>query len=503
MSPRYKYLVGLIALTVILSTDAAFSYDSRMELFEGGNVAGLISLRSSLLSGAGIEGASSGFTAPLKLEPFIIFGNPAALGLIEGRAFALSSSPALGLNVTNFYDPSPTVQNSIDNSTQNFEMAARKIYPEVTGEILRNGAIVTGFAASFSLDEMDEEWFGGKLPRLVDRIAFGYQQPLEMGFKLIYAGLRTRIRSIEANPEDAILMFASINMDMDISISSHAWTFGGAKQIGDWWVGASLLRTDAIFQMNANQRTDGIMSKAGSESAFNDPRDPWANDFFSVANGEFDGAAWALRLGALYPYAEKWLFGADLRLQSPISMEGEFDIQLHRFTALKLNAQEDEEQFNVSNIDPTELTRTTPKMFTPSKKMTANIPSQLSIAASMRSLFKPSITLTKYFGELSYRYKMLEDGAPFVYKRGLKPNWAARGSLDIMLFNAGFGITSATDVNTGYKDASGQLIKTGNEIKLPYLALTFDASIADNMALGVLLVGLPEDFLRFTLQYKF
>ncbi len=497
-----KVFVPLIIL--ILVNSKVFGYDSRMELFEGGNIAGVISLRSSLLSGAGIVGASSGFTAPLKVEPFVVFGNPAALGLFKERAFALSSSPELGINITNFYDPSGTVQQGIDNATQNFEMATRKIYPEVTGEMLRNGAILTGFAGVFSLEETDEDWIEGKLPRLIDKFAFGYQQPLNLGYKFIYSGLRTRIRTIEENPEDAILMMTSINMNLDLALSAHSWTIGCAKKVGDFWVGASLLRTDAILKVSAHQQTDGIMSKAGNESAFNDYRDPWTNEYFGSATGAFDGASWALRLGTLYRSGEKLLLGADLRLQSPINMEGEFDFQLYRFLPLRLNAQEGEEQFDINRIaDASELTRTTPKEFTTSKEMKFYVPSQLSIAASYDNILKPSITLTKYFGELSYRYEMLEDGAPFVYKRGLKPNWAVRGGLDILLFNAGFGITEATDLNVGYKDASGQLIKAGNRITLPYLALTFDAAFTEKMTLGVLVVGLPEDFLRFTIQYSF
>ncbi|MBM3328918.1 MAG: hypothetical protein FJY67_05515 [Calditrichaeota bacterium] len=482
----------------------AQSAKSRLQLFQGGNIDGLIGIRSTLLTGAGVEGASGGFTTPLAPEPFVVFGNPAALGRIEDRTIGFASAPTVGLNLTNFQDPAPRVEEEVDKMTKNFKLETTKVYPEVKGMAEREGALLTGFAASFPLDDSDEDWFDGRIPRLLDRVAIGYHQPLVLHVNMIYSGLRMRIRTKEEKTEDEITTFMSISMNGDVRLTSHAWTIAGARQTGDIWWGAALQRTDIVMQLYAHRQTEGITSKARNESAFNDERDPWENDYYSSANGAFDGSANALRLGMIYEGFDNWLLGGSLKLQSDAKLEGNLDLQHYRFPPLNMNAQGDEEQFDPTKIsDPAEMTRTYPKEFLPASTMTAHIPSELAIAAQSDGFMKPGITLRKYFGELSYEYEVIEEGTPHLYKRGFKPNWSVQASLDIFIFDAGLGYVQAVDVISGYKDASGAPIKGNIPLGIPLLALTFDMELTDRMVLKTLLMGLPEDALRLTLVHTF
>jgi len=462
-----------------------------------------VGLRSHLLSGAGVRGATGGFIAPTNPDPFVIFGNPAALIRIDGRRVVLASSPTIGVSLSTITDPTPSIQTQTDKTLESFRRTGPVTYPKMTGEFGRTGSLLTGFALSLPVSEDEETWFDGKIPKLVDVIGFGYYEPLVIHTSLIFGGLRMRIRTIEDSPENEILLYSSIKSDLDLLITSDSWNFSAAKNVGDFSVGLGFQRTGGRLEAHGNLRTDGIMSKAGSESSFNDPNSPWDDDYFSSMSGSFDGSSWATRLGLIYDTGGDFIYGAMLRMQQEMTMNGSLDIQMHNFKALRLNAPEGEDQFDVNQIqDISELTRTTPKIFETSNTMNVSIPSEFSIAASYYGMLKPTLTLTKYFGELAYEYDMREDGAPFHYKRGIKPNWAVGLGLDFNFVQVSLGATQVVDVIAGYHDGNGLPIPPADALIIPRLNIGFDTGLSDNLKLGVLIDALPEDALRLTLEYS-
>lgn len=476
-----------------------------MQLFEGGDINGAIGLRSGLLTGAGVDGALGGLIAPVFPEPFVIFGNPAALGRIEERTVVISSAPTVEFNILNFSDPSATVQGEVDARLDAFDRAhLQRTDPKVTGTIGRTGSLVTGFALSLPVESDDEDmWFGGRFPRLFDRVAFGYTEPLVLHVNMIYSGLRTRLRTIDPNPENEILLYASIKTDADLLLTSDSWNVSLARETGDFWIGLGFQRTAGRLEIHGNQRTDGIMSKAGIESSFNDPQSPWDDDYFAGAHGSFDGSAWATRLGMLYQPSDYFIFAAAGRLQGAMRMNGELDLSLHTFRPLRLSAPEGEKKFDVNAIeDASELTRTVSKSFETSSTLEAEIPSEVSVASTYTGLLQPTLTWTKYFGELSYRYQMSENGAPFTYKRGFKADWGAGLGLNIGFLQLSVGALKMVDVVAGYHDVRGNPIPPARPMLIPRLAVGFTTGLTDHLSLGVLIAGLPEDALRLTLKYS-
>jgi hypothetical protein len=320
---------------------------------------------------------------------------------------------------------------------------------------------------------------------------------------MVYSGLRTRLRTIEETPENEILLYASIKMDVDILISSDAWNLSIAREMGDYWLGLGLQRTAARVEIHGNQRTDGIMSRAGTESSFNDPQSPWDDDYYSSAHGTLDGSSLALRLGGLYEPTDNITLGAMLKMQGPMEMDADLDLQLHSFKPLKLSAAEGEKQFDVNAIqDASELTRTEAKIFEPASKMDVSIPSELALSITWARYLKPTFTFTKYFGELAYTYDVVEDGALFTYKRGFKANMGVNLGLDLNWFQVGLGGVTMVDVVKGYHDARGNPIPPAPSMFVPRLSVGFDTALSENLRLGVLIYGLPEDALRFTLEYS-
>ena len=499
----HRIVVPLLLLILVPVVHA--EKDADLELFDGGKMDGLFLFRSSLLTGAGVHGALSGMTAPMSPGPFIIFGNPASLGHVDGRRIVFSLSPQFDFQLSALTDLDNTVSEEVDKTLlESFNEVGPRIDPEADGTIGRHGAIISGFAASFSLDGegASDEWFGS-IPRLVDRIGFGYYQPLVIHAGMTYNGLRMRLRTIANTPSEEILLYAVINTDARIQITSDSWTIAAAKKIDKFWLGVGIMRTDAAIEIAANQRTDGIMSLASSESAFNDTTDPWQNDLFNWAHGRFEGSSVAIKLGATYKPSEKFLLGFDYRLQGGLDMDGSLDIALNRFPALKTSVEEGEKRFDVNRIErATELTRTYPKVVETTTTLEASIPSALSLAISYAGPLKPNLTFIKYFGEFSYKYTMIEDSAEFHYKRGFKPDWSFLLGLDIGL-KMSIGAASVQDVIEGYHDANNVPIKESEAQIVPRLGIGFDASLTDALTLGVMVFGLPEDVLRFTLDYRF
>lgn len=503
-------LLAIIAITTGSLFGSAFAQnDSEMEFFEGGYIRSEFGIRSQLLTGTGVKGAYGGLIAPISPDPFVIFGNPAAISRIKGRKVVVASSPSLEFDLASISDPNPSIKEEMDVRLESFNVTGTKTYPEMTGSIGLLGSFVSGFALTLPIESNDDRWLDGKLPRLFDCIAFGYTEPFRFRSNFTYSGLRMRIRTIDRDvngvrvPENEVLLYSSIKMDSDISVTSDSWNISVARETGDFWLGAGIQRTAGRIEIHTNQRTDGIMSKAGSESSFNDPQSPWDDDYFFTAHGLFQGSALALRLGSIYQPSPKVILGAMFRLQGKMKMDADFDLELHSFTALKMNAAEGEKRFDINKIeDASELTRTTEKVFETASTMDVSIPSELAVSASYDGLIKPSITFTKYFGELSYRYEQTEDGVPFVYRRGYKPDYGMNLNFDLFVLKFGIGAVKAVDVVEGYKDSQGTPIPPASAIWIPHLSFGFETGLSDALKLGVLLEGLPEDAVRLTLEYS-
>ena len=185
-------------------------------------------------------------------------------------------------------------------------------------------------------------------------------------------------------------------------------------------------------------------------------------------------------------------------------MEGPLEFEVHTFQALNLNAdaEKDEKSFDINKIDITELTKTHSKLFEPSP-ITIRIPSSLTIGFAYESILSPNFTFKKYFGELSYSLMMLEDGAEFNYKRGLKPDWNALLGFKFGKVKFGIGAIKMVDMNEGYHDKNGDKISVRDPFYLPRLSMGFDTRIGENVTLELLGLALPEDLLRLTIKFDF
>lgn len=499
------------AAVFCLSVSTAVAQDARIELFEGGNMKGELGFHSQLMTGAGTNGAIGGFIAPYSPDPFVIFGNPAALNRIKGRKIVISSSPTIEFDLRTLVDPATAIQNPVDQSLEGIDPNWSGTYPEMKGSLGRTGSLLNGFAINIPLSEDSRGgWFDGSMPALVDQLAFGYYEPFEFRYTLIYSGLRMRMRtinhlpdgSVDPNPAKQILFYSSMSSNLDFRISSDSWNMSAAKQIGDLSLGLGFQRTGIRLGMNALVKNDGIMSMAGVESSFNNPNSPFDTRYFQSMDGSFSGSAWATRLGATYTSGD-WILGGLVRLQNTMTMTGDLSMESHNFAALRLMAPAGTKRFDVNKIDDaSELTKTTTKVIVPASDMTVNLPGEISIAATYTGFMKPTINFTKYLGELSFEFDQTEGGGQFHYKRGYKPDMGASLGLNLSFIQLMVGVVRMQDVVAGYVHQDGTPFHPEKPILIPRFCLGFDAGLSDKLTLGVLVDGLPEDILRLTLMYS-
>ncbi|MFH0765605.1 MAG: hypothetical protein V2A61_04205, partial [Calditrichota bacterium] len=406
-------------------------------------------------------------------------------------------------------------------STESFVFAGPKTYPELTAYAGRKGSGINGFAFGWDLNSAQAPLFnspplsGGELkrgrsPRLLDRVAFGYQQPLNIDISAVVSGLRMRLRdrpdTVNYRPEEETLFYSSTKVNADLKLNAHKWSLAGARETGPFWLGMALTRTDVEIDAVGAIRTDGILSinsMSDTYYAFNDPNDPWVNDYFNSLSAHLSGLSWGLNLGLTNRPGNGFLLGLNINLQNRIELTGPVEIEEHRFPALNINAPAGEDKFDVNRIQfANQSTQTYERAVQVSGTPGINMPQSVSVAASWSGLLKPTIQFTKYFGELSYEITLVEDSVQTTYSRGLKSDWSALLGLDFWFLQLAIGGVVVQDVVKGYHDASGIPVKVMAPTIVPIIRLGFEKSLPNNLTLGVLVAGLPEDALRLTLTYR-
>lgn len=497
-----RFFIILALGIMILGLPLAYSADDKnnMELFEGGQMDGHLFFRNSLLTGYGVYGALRGMNTPAVCDPFILFGNPAILGNIKETQAAFTFSPPFEVNLTSLYDPEATIKEEVDAALlESFNVTRNRTYPTLTARTGGGGLGLSGLAVSIPIASSK----GDGIHNFIDRFAFGYYRPVAFNMGTIVTGLRTRIRTNEEKPEDEIVMYTSIKMNADIQVTADQWKVAVAKQMDKFWFGLNAGRTDIIIKADGYQRTDGIMSRAEVESAFNDDRDPWENSYYSKINTDWSAASLNLGLGASWQPTTKWLFGLTTQFNTSSDLEGDLDLVKFSFPALRLNAEEGEDNFDTDKIeDVTEMTRTYSTDYEVKGTPKLKLPQSATLGITFLGPVKPSLNFTTYFGELSYNITLRENNSVTDFTRGFKPKWKATLHMDLVAVQLGLGAISMDEVISGYKDSKGNSIPPKEGIILPVANVGFDMSLSENLMLGILMIALPDDMFRLSLTYR-
>ncbi len=472
---------------LILSAPSSAQVENRLEYFNGGTMEASFEFRSSILTGMGIYEAASGRgITTFRPSSASIYWNPAGLASLKKGECQFEALPGLKYQ-PDFQD---RINEEIDAELVTFDVAGPVIYPQLSLSGGQRPAIVSSFSLAYPVKDYT--------------LGFAYQSLLNLRFQMLGAGLEAQISTIEENPEAIpVTAYVAVDMNMYFNLLAEEYSLAAARSITDRLdAGITLKRTSVSLDLNGKLSPEGILSGPIVETAFNDPRAGYTNDFYQKMKGDFSGGKWGAKLGMAYYKSDRLCFNLTADIRPSITMNGDMEITQYNFPALNLNAEEDEETFNVDTLDLAEATRTYKALYFPSDEMTIRIPSSFSVGVGYRAL---SLTLSSYFGEMGFEYELGEgpDSTITNYKRGLKPKFGAMLGYYVGMFRVSAGVILADEVVAGYNDADGVPLEPMKGIPIPRFNLEFGRQIMENWRLETLIVGMPEAALRIGITYEF
>ena len=463
--------------------------ENKLEYFNGGIHEFNFEFNSSLLTGIGSHHAAAGLgITTLRPSAASVYWNPAGLAFLERGSFLLEALPGIK-------PPQVDVQESIDDEVdaalEDMDTAGAPItYPDFSLNLGQKLSTVSAVACA--------------LPFKDYTLGFAYQSLFDMRLDMLGSGIEMQISTIEEDPDAVpVSIYTAIDLNMMLNIRADQISIAAARRFGKKFsAGFTLNRTSAFIEIVGKLSPEGIMTGPIVETAFNDPTAGYTNDFYQMVDGSLSGGSWGTKFGLAYhPHKRLSLnFAADFR--PTLTLKGDMNIEKYIFPALKLDPDEDEETFDINEVNLAEATKTERVDYAPSDEMVINTPSSFAIGMAYRGF---SMTLTSYSGELGYEYDLGEgaDSTVTTYSRGIKPKFGALMGFQFGYFRFSVGGIVADEIVEGYKDEDGVPLEPTTDIPIPRLNFGFGIPLNQNLQLETLIFGLPESALKLTLLYSF
>lgn len=504
MIRRPRIWLALVLVVALLPPALAQNPNDDPELryFYGGKLTIDASFASQMISGSGINGVVTSSAASSRPDPFVVFGNPANMRHIQDKvAFGITFQPRLSMDMpTGLQD---AVDESMDTFTEEFYRPDPDaiVYPEAGGTVGRSPSALSSF--------------GMAIPAGKWRVGLGYTRPFYLDADINLGGFSQRIDQPEDDPAEEISFAIQTRMGLSILARADRWNVGVSREVGRWSFGFSLARTYMEIDFNGGYSVDGIMTRGTQQYAFNDPSDPWYNEFAGHMVGGYTGTMYTYRIGAVHLLGGReetsWRVGLDVAINSGNTLYGGLNMAVDEFLAMELEPEEGEDSFDVNRIeDVTEITRTYNNQYFASDEMTFEVPSHFALSFAKPGGWRPNLTFKYFFGgDFGYSLDVTEkrvtdeEYATNTYARGLTPKYEFYLGVNPGWFFMGFGAMFVSDVAEGYVDGNGVDIVDENDTVLPRFDLGVSFQLSEHLRYEMLLAGLPEDALRMGVVYEF
>ncbi len=480
--------LSVLLLLSILAINLHAQGDSELRYFRGGKYESIISFSNALFYGIGSRvGGMGGDYGGLVQGSESLLWNPANLASIRRSQLTLDFKPRMLLDATSFVDIDAEVRSAVDESIEdskgpNFTMSDED-YPDVGVRVGEKGSFGTG---SFAFR-------GGGFT-----VAAALYQPFSLSLDLLGSGFEVQMVTIdEEDPTKDVTFFSSVDMNVHARLRIQGASIGVGKMLGPKWsVGLAVDRLSGVAKTQARFQVEGIMVVAGNERAFNDPNDPWQNNLHSSIFGKYNGNSTAFRLGTTYQLGRNWGIGAALAYYQPLKMSGSLDERQYTLEGLNLDAEDDEDLLDITEIDLDEPTRTVMENPATAKLLEIRFPNALAVGISGKAGFLGlALNYTRYFGEWSYRLDVLDDDSLEVNHKGLSMENAVRIGFDFNVLQLGAGIATGTIIDHG-GDSHGKAAL------VPMLSLGTGFRVNQSLSADVLILGIPSGVGKVTLHYN-
>ncbi len=537
----------LILLTVIT---ADFAQDTPLLThYNGGYLNLSVYASSNFFGGGGGSGVSGGIIAPLMNNySSAVFSNPAELTFLTSPHVQFDYKIGIALN--NFVDDESIASATDDYLQDTTTFILEDENPVYTKPVSSRAGQLGGFSA-FSVALPVTENFAA---------AFAFNYPMRFKMDMLINGLETDLHTSEdvGGNETTFDMLLNTTVTNRIAMDLSEISLGLAYKIfndenGFLSAGITLSQFDAENYVDLLTKIDGaIVLNNSNEYYFNDPDDQLldknageTNDFYWKVKGDYTDKQYGGKFGLYYNFGKDrtsaWNFSLvyDLAPKFVLSDENAVNIGYQpKFMTGRLLGEDDEAldiDLDSINLSKPHLTSETNNYF--SDEMTLELPSSLTFGVD-KAIGESSVSfnVTKYLGRFYYKFDKYEVGKETSFGVKFSANlkfddelegWGYAAipirllfffDIDGLLFQI---FRSSTDYrNPYYRISAGAIL--GNEImsdfgedyndmietafSLPYpygLSLGRQYTVFNNLHVGVMVFGLPDLALKFSIGYGF
>jgi len=474
---------------IIFSPSIAFAQgDTELLDFAGGN------LKSSLRFGLNTHhrlcdpnGALISEMAGILPSIHHIYTNPAALAWHKKSRAVITFSPGFGISIDKLADIDKEVKTNVDEQIEDMR----------SDELILNDEDYPQLDIDFG---MPNQLSGGLVFPIGPVVTgFGVYQPFYTSFDLIGTGLQARLKTTDEDPTKEVTFLGSLDLSLLMRIRIIDYAFSASTKIlPKLSAGFTYERLVGSAGFNGNMEFQGVMVTAGNESAFNDENDPWHNDLFSRGDGNYSGSTGTFVLGTAYQLSPGFGLSASVKFPSKLTMSGNADVEQYTIPGLNLQAEEDEDVLDSTELDLSEPTKTHPLINPTGRSIDIEMPGSYSLGiSSMLGSLVFSLSFTEYNGKFGLRHVMEKGNSQSIYDLQVTPDYRIGSGINFHGFYLDAGVTN-TEITINTPDSNST-----ESIPFPDLSMGFSFSLSQNIRCGIQLLAIPELNGLLTLGYIF
>lgn len=511
----------LFLVILLLFTLNYLSADNEITVFKGGTHNLNLSFYSTYFMGSTARSRSFGNSVSSSIfDAHLINSNPAGMAKAKQNMLSFDLVPGIGLNLASLYGGlQDAVDEAVDDAIEKDESPnIDKTYPELKANIAQAGGL-----NQFGLVIYDKK---------LGSFGFMWNRPFYLDMNYIGNALNFTVedKSIkdegtEDEYEEITILPLNIELFSNANINMQQAGMSWGKELSEKLaVGAGFNFSRLSIESKLNANIGGFIRQYGGDTdinvAFDDPNVAYRNTMNDSVNVNFNGNFTGMVLSTSWQASERWLFDFALSTSRSQELSGSLHIVQHTLGALNLNAEDDEDTFDVELLKPAQIAYTNRTEYI-SDYMKVTIPGAFAMSSTyQKEDFKFIFSYEKPIGELSLDYKCIRfrdgekkdstnvfvayaDSTYLNYKVGIKPKHVVKVAVGWTHFAISAQLTFADIIADNVKDSDGLPVEPAKNLIIPGIAFGTGFKLTQNTFVDFNLIALPSPFLRTTVTWNF
>ncbi len=468
-------VLGTAILCALCTGASADGDDGTLEILAGGSLTSSFHMSLGFLYGAGSRPDGLGTpVSTVRAGLGCISGNPAGLAHIPTNAVVMDILPPFGTMASDFLDFESIAADALDDAVSDFTGPGfEPTYPTFDAAVGQQGGVISGVV-------------GVRLGRTV--VAAAIEEPMSVALRMVDTGIEAfgHTSKDEGDDQIDIQMRCMADAAADLAFRVSRTTLAAASDVyPNVALGLSVSRYHASAAASGSVKADGIVSYGGQEYAFNDPSDPWYNELGMTMHGLYEGDAFGWNIGASWHPIKLVTVDASYASMPALKLEGSLTTISNVMPGL-INGEFDADQ--ILNSQPTLTERTETVEDDP---VTLLLPSHAGLAVSLHAPFMlATLEYRAFVGAFGFEYQDVSEGVDVTDGFGLE--------LDFGGVRLGGGVIRGKLMGDTLDGGSA-----GEDILIPLANLGLGIDIGRNLRLDTMVLAVPLQVLRVSLEYGF